>query len=360
MWGTSNPPSTTLGMCASLVCMYGVFTYWRRANTVISNEQLKAELSRALRLKLAEFQRTNADERQALRKELQSAMAAERAAMVAEVLGIVEELQSAMTAECAATVAKLLNVVEDVEVMIYADRCASTHELNDRLDGMTASLLATASSDALRIAKAEVNAATASVRATASSSAQALAQTSKIVKTKVEAAAAPVSIHVDQSLAELEAPSTWRQLALAAVGGTKQVASRRPGDDVLANHVRPALMLATSLQAAKNELEAAKAAAARAYVVAPSLEVAKTELEAASPRARRNKRLSELAMAARFTELAFDARDDKGDEDSTGNGQIDAPSSWLLQAEHDKMMREQSGVASPVGVRPRPCRIPTS
>ena len=356
MWGTSNPPSTTLGMCASLVCMYGVFTYWRRANTVISNEQLKAELSRALRLKLAEFQRTNADERQALRKELQSAMAAERAAMVAEVLGIVEELQSAMTAECAATVAKVLNVVEDVEVMIYADRCASTHELNDRLDGMTASLLATASSDALRIAKAEVNAATASVRATASSS----AQTSKIVKTKVEAAAAPVSIHVDQSLAELEAPSTWRQLALAAVGGTKQVASRRPGDDVLANHVRPALMLATSLQAAKNELEAAKAAAARAYVVAPSLEVAKTELEAASPRARRNKRLSELAMAARFTELAFDARDDKGDEDSTGNGQIDAPSSWLLQAEHDKMMREQSGVASPVGVRPRPCRIPKS
>ena len=360
MWGTSNPPSTTLGMCASLVCMYGVFTYWRRANTVISNEQLKAELSRALRLKLAEFQRTNADERQALRKELQSAMAAERAAMVAEVLGIVEELQSAMTAECAATVAKVLNVVEDVEVMIYADRCASTHELNDRLDGMTASLLATASSDALRIVKAEVNAATASVRATASSSAQALAQTSKIVKTKVEAAAAPVSIHVDQSLAELEAPSTWRQLALAAVGGTKQVASRRPGDDVLANHVRPALMLATSLQAAKNELEAAKAAAARAYVVAPSLEVAKTELEAASPRARRNKRLSELAMAARFTELAFDARDDKGDEDSTGNGQIDAPSSWLLQAEHDKMMREQSGVASPVGVRPRPCRIPKS
>ena len=356
MWGTSNPPSTTLGMCASLVCMYGVFTYWRRANTVISNEQLKAELSRALRLKLAEFQRTNADERQALRKELQSAMAAERAAMVAEVLGIVEELQSAMTAECAATVAKVLNVVEDVEVMIYADRCASTHELNDRLDGMMASLLATASSDALRIAKAEVNAATASVRATASSS----AQTSKIVKTKVEAAAAPVSIHVDQSLAELEAPSTWRQLALAAVGGTKQVASRRPGDDVLANHVRPALMLATSLQAAKNELEAAKAAAARAYVVAPSLEVAKTELEAASPRARRNKRLSELAMAARFTELAFDARDDKGDEDSTGNGQIDAPSSWLLQAEHDKMMREQSGVASPVGVRPRPCRIPKS
>ena len=290
-------------------------------------------------------------------------MAAERAAMVAEVLGIVEELQSAMTAECAATVAKVLNVVEDVEVMIYADRCASTHELNDRLDGMTASLLATASSDALRIAKTEVNAATASVRATASSSAQALAQTSKIVKTKVEAAAAPVSIHVDQSLAELEAQSkqsTWRQLALAAVGGTKQVASRRPGDDVLANHVRPALMLATSLQAAKNELEAAKAAAARAYVVAPSLEVAKTELEAASPRARRNKRLSELAMAARFTELAFDARDDKGDEDSTGNGQIDAPSSWLLQAEHDKMMREQSGVASPVGVRPRPCRIPKS
>ena len=360
MWGTLHPPSTTLGLVAGLVCMYGVFTYWRRANTVISNEQLKAELSRALRLKLAEFQRTNADERQALRKELQSAMAAERAAMVAEVLGIVEELQSAMTAECAATVAKVLNVVEDVEVMIYADRCASTHELNDRLDGMTASLLATASSDALRIAKAEVNAATASVRATASSSAQALAQTSKIVKTKVEAAAAPVSIHVDQSLAELEAPSTWRQLALAAVGGTKQVASRRPGDDVLANHVRPALMLATSLQAAKNELEAAKAAAARAYVVAPSLEVAKTELEAASPRARRNKRLSELAMAARFTELAFDARDDKGDEDSKGNGQIDAPSSWLLQAEHDKMMREQSGVASPVGVRPRPCRIPKS
>ena len=316
MWGTSNPPSTTLGLCAGLVCMYGVFTYWRRANTVISNEQLKAELSRALRLKLAEFQRTNADERQALRKELQSAMAAERAAMVAEVLGIVEELQSAMTAECAATVAKVLNVVEDVEVMIYADRCASTHELNDRLDGMTASLLATASSDALRIAKTEVNAATASVRATASSSAQALAQTSKIVKTKVEAAAAPVSIHVDQSLAELEAQSkqsTWRQLALAAVGGTKQVASRRPGDDVLANRVRPALNLVTSLQAAKNELEAAKAAAARAYVVAPSLEVAKTELEAASPRARRNRRLSELAL----------------------------------------------GVASPAGDRPLPSRIPT-
>ena len=36
MWGTSNPPSTTLGMCASLVCMYGVFTYWRRAKAGIS------------------------------------------------------------------------------------------------------------------------------------------------------------------------------------------------------------------------------------------------------------------------------------------------------------------------------------
>lgn len=357
MSGTSPSPSTTLGLVAGLVCMYGVFTYWRRAKAGISKELLKAELSRALRPVLAEFQRTNADERQALRKELQSAMAAERAAMVAEVLGIVEELQSAMTAEHAAAVAKMLSVVEDVEVMIYADRCASTYELNDRLDGITASLLATASSDALRIAKAEVKAATASDRATASSSAQALAQASKIVKTKVEAAAAPVSIHVDQPPAELE--STWRQLGFAAVGGTKQVASRRPGDDVLANRVRPALNLVTSLQAAKNELEAAKAAAARAYVVAPSLEVAKTELEAASPRARRNRRLSELALAARFTELAFEARDDKSDEDSKVNGQIGAPSSWLLLAEHDRMMREQSGVASPVGVRPLPCRIPT-
>lgn len=313
MSGTSPSPSTTLGLVAGLVCMYGVFTYWRRAKAGISKEQLKAELSRALRPTLAEFQRTNADERQALRKELQSAMAAERAAMVAEVLGIVEELQSAMTAEHAAAVAKMLSVVEDVEVMIYADRCASTYELNDRLDGITASLLATASSDALRIAKAEVKAATASDRATASSSVQALAQVSKIVKTKVEAAAAPVSIHVDQPPAELEAPSAWRQLGFAAVGGTKQVASRRPGDDVLANRVRPALNLVTSLQAAKNELEAAKAAAARAYVVAPSLEVAKTELEAASPRARRNRRLSELAL----------------------------------------------GVASPAGDRPLPCRIPT-
>ena len=315
MSGTSPSPSTTLGLVAGLVCMYGVFTYWRRAKAGISKEQLKAELSRALRPTLAEFQRTNADERQALRKELQSAMAAERAAMVAEVLGIVEELQSAMTAEHAAAVAKMLSVVEDVEVMIYADRCASTYELNDRLDGITASLLATASSDALRIAKAEVKAATASDRATASSSVQALAQVSKIVKTKVEAAAAPVSIHVDQppAPAELEAPSTWRQLGFAAVGGTKQVASRRPGDDVLANRVRPALNLVTSLQAAKNELEAAKAAAARAYVVAPSLEVAKTELEAASPRARRNRRLSELAL----------------------------------------------GVASPAGDRPLPCRNPT-
>ena len=94
---------------------------------------------------------SNADEREALRGELRN-VTAEREAMAKE--------RAAIAAERAAMVADMQRIVEEA---IRADRCAFSCELQTRLDSTTASLLATASSQASTIAKAEVQAATALV-----------------------------------------------------------------------------------------------------------------------------------------------------------------------------------------------------
>jgi hypothetical protein len=135
---------------------------------IASNEQLKAAALAT--------QRSNADEREALREELRSAMAAERAAMATEMQRVVDEA-------------------------IRADRCASARELQTRLDSTTASLLATASSQASTIAKAEVQAATALV------SSHVMAQTGQtreprgrnLRSAELEAAKAELSQHASRA-----------------------------------------------------------------------------------------------------------------------------------------------------------------
>ena len=187
-----------------------------------SNEQLEAAALAS--------QRSNADEREALREELRSAMAAERAAMATEMQRVVDEA-------------------------IRADRCASARELQTRLDGMTASLLATVSNHVLTTAKAEVEAAVALVAA--------------------------------QTREQLEAAARATQEAI-----------RRFGDDVLANHMRPTLQppeaMESVLEAALAEVSqhAAEAHAAAALAEQAAAKVG-TVLEELS------QRQSEAEAAAR-------------------------------------------------------------
>ncbi|KOO30628.1 hypothetical protein Ctob_014088 [Chrysochromulina tobinii] len=131
-----------------------------------------------------------------------------------------------------------------VDEAIRADRCASARELQTRLDGMTASLLATVSSHVLTTAKAEVEAAVALTRE-----------------------------------------------QLEAAGRATQEAIRRFGDDVLANHLRPALqppdVMESVLEAALAEVSQHGACAAEAT----------TQAHAAAALAGRAAALAERAAA---------------------------------------------------------------
>jgi hypothetical protein len=157
---------------------------------------------------------SNADEREALRGELRNATA-EREAMATE--------RAAIAAERAAMVADMQRIVEEA---IRADRCAFSCELQTRLDSTTASLLATASSQASTIAKAEVQAATAMV------SSHVMAQTGQtreprgrnLRSAEFEAAKAELSQHASRAT-----EATTQATAAAAL-------AEQFGDDALEIH----------------------------------------------------------------------------------------------------------------------------
>jgi hypothetical protein len=320
---------------------------------------------------------SNADEREALRGELRN-VTAEREAMAKE--------RAAIAAERAAMVADMQRIVEEA---IRADRCAFSCELQTRLDSTTASLLATASSQASTIAKAEVQAATALV------SSHVMAQTGQtreprgrnLRSAEFEAAKAELSQHASRAteattqataaaaLAEQavvkatiearEATALAEQAAAKVVTLLEELRQRQSVEGKIALTTARAQLLPStplvSLHAPLSVMSGTMSGTSLSPPRRPRFSYSRDGVQLSqffSEEDERkilglvDKRLTELARAVAAAEAAPDdeVHDEGGEDDGDGEDggsydQIYEPPNWLLQA--DQMMSEQLGVTTP-------------